>query len=89
MKKRNYSLEEAIELYENEQYEESLKALKQHKKDPEAQYFIAMIYYEGFGVEKDIETAKYWFNKASKQGSLDAKYMLLCCEGNTTSCCKA
>lgn len=32
MEERIYSLEEAIELYENEQYEESLKALKQHKK---------------------------------------------------------
>ena len=89
MQERKYTLEEAIELYEQDRYEEALAALKQHRKKMQAQYFIGMIYYEGFGVEKDEEEAKRWFKKASRQGSLDAEYMLLCCEGNTTSCCKA
>jgi len=89
MEEKHYTLDEAIACYENEKYDEALIALKQHKKNPEAQYYLGMLYYEGFGVEKDIETAKYWFKKASRQGSLDGEYMLLCCEGNTTSCCKA
>lgn len=88
MDEKRYTLEEAVELYENDRYEEALRALNQHRKSAEAQYYLGMIYYEGFGVEKDIETAKRWFKKASRQGSLDAEYMLLCCEGNTTSCCK-
>jgi len=89
MEEKNYTLEEAIDFYENDRYDEALVALKQHRKNPEAQYYLGMMYYEGFGVEKDEETAKYWFKKASRQGSLDAEYMLLCCEGNTTGCCKA
>ena len=86
---KKYTLAEAIELYESERYDEALVALKQHRKDKTAQYFIGMLYYEGFGVEKSEEEAKKWFKKSARQGSLDAEYMLLCCEGNTTSCCKA
>jgi TPR repeat protein len=89
MEEKKYTLEEAIACYEENRFEEALTALKQHRKNAEAQYYLGMIHYEGFGVEKDIEAAKRWFKKASRQGSLDAEYMLLCCEGNTTSCCKA
>ncbi|WP_201353192.1 SEL1-like repeat protein [Hydrogenimonas urashimensis] len=89
MQERRYTLEEAVRLYEEERFEEALTALKQHRKKADAQYFIGMIYYEGFGVVKDMQKAKHWFKKASRQGSLDAEYMLLCCEGNTSSCCKA
>ncbi|WP_456323006.1 tetratricopeptide repeat protein [Hydrogenimonas sp.] len=88
-KERKYTLEEAIELYENDRFEEALGALGQYKKDPEAQYYIGMLYFEGFGVEKDIEAAERWFKKAARQGSLDAEYMRLCCSGDTSSCCKA
>ncbi|WP_456402947.1 hypothetical protein [Hydrogenimonas sp.] len=86
---KHYTLDEAIALYEASDYEEAYVALKQHRKDAEAQYYLGMLYYEGFGVEKSLEEAKRWFKKASRQGSLDAEYMLLCCEGNTSSCCKA
>ena len=88
MSEKEYTLEEAIELYENDRYEEAMTALMQHRKNMEAQYYIGMLYYEGFGVEKDIDEAMRWFKKGSRQGSLDAEYMLLCCEGNTSSCCK-
>ncbi len=85
---KKYSLEEAIELYENDAYEEAMRAFRQHKKNMDAQYYIGMMYYEGFGVPKDLEEAKRWFKKASRQGSLDAQYMMLCCEGTTSACCK-
>ena len=88
MSDKEYTLEEAIELYENDRYEEAMTALMQHRKNMEAQYYIGMLYYEGFGVEKDLDEAMRWFKKGSRQGSLDAEYMLLCCEGNTSSCCK-
>ncbi len=85
---KEYSLEDAIGFYEDGKYEEAFRALNMHRKDPEAQYYLGMLYYEGFGVEKSIDEAKRWFKKASRSGSLDAEYMLLCCEGNTSSCCK-
>ncbi len=88
MQKGDYSLEEAIAFYEENRFEEAREALWRHRKDPEAQYYIGMLYYEGYGVEKSVEEAKRWFKKASRRGSLDAEYMLLCCEGNTSSCCK-
>ena len=89
MGEKKYTLDEAIGFYEADRFDEALTALKQHRKHPEAQYYLGMMYYEGFGVVKDLEAAKQWFRKASRQGSLDAEYMLLCCEGNTSSCCKA
>ncbi len=88
MEEKSYSLDEAIAFYEESRYEEAYEALKQHRKSPEAQYYMGMLYYEGFGVEKSVDEAKRWFKKASRAGSLDAEYMLLCCEGNTSSCCK-
>ena len=89
MEERRYSLDEAIACYEENRFDEALAALMQHRKNPEAQYYIGMIHYEGFGVQKSVEEAKRWFKKASRLGSLDAEYMLLCIEGNTSSCCKA
>ncbi|WP_457596370.1 tetratricopeptide repeat protein [Hydrogenimonas sp.] len=86
---KRYTLQEAMEFFEKDEYEKALEAFSQHKKNVEAQYFLGMLYYDGLGVEKDLEAAKRWFKKAARQGSLDAEYMLLCCEGNTTSCCKA
>ncbi len=86
--RKEYTLDEAIALYENSDYEAALEALKQHRRSAEAQYYLGMLYYEGFGVDKSLDEAKRWFKKASRQGSLDAEYMLLCCEGNTSSCCK-
>ncbi len=88
MKEKKDSLQEAISYYENGQYSEAMEAFLEFRKDPEAQYYIGMLHYEGFGVEKNIEEAKRWFKKASRNGSLDAEYMLLCCEGNTSSCCR-
>ena len=88
MEEKRYTIDEAIELYDAERFDESLEAFRQHRKDPVAQYYLGLHYYEGYGVEKDMEQAMYWFKKSSRRGNLDAKYMLLCCEGNTTDCCK-
>lgn len=88
MEERRYSVEDGIEFFEQDRHEEAYKAFMQHKKDMRAQYYLGMLYYEGFGVEKDIEAAKRWFKKSARQGSLDAEYMLLCCEGSTSKCCK-
>ena len=88
MDEKGYTVDEGIELFEQDRHEEAFKAFSQHRKDMRAQYYLGMLYYEGFGVEKDVEAAKRWFKKSSRQGNLDAEYMLLCCEGSTSKCCK-
>lgn len=71
-------LKKAIELFENDKYEEALPLFKELAKEgnAEAMYYIGMMYYEGWGVEKSQEQAVEWWKKANRRGSLDAKYML-------------
>ncbi|WP_200763707.1 tetratricopeptide repeat protein [Nitrosophilus alvini] len=71
-------LQEAIELYEKDRFEEALPLFKELAKsgDDEAMYFLGLIYYEGQGTKKDIDLAIKWWKKADKRGNLDAKYML-------------
>jgi TPR repeat protein len=87
--KNDNDLQIGMEYFEAGRYNEALQIFLRHKKSRDAQYYLGMLYYEGYGVEKDLEAAKRWFKKAARAGSLDAEYMLLCCEGNTTKCCKA
>ncbi|MRI83651.1 MAG: hypothetical protein C6I00_04450 [Nitratiruptor sp.] len=71
-------LKEAVELFERDRYEEALPLFQELAKagSAEAMYYIGMMYYEGWGVEKSQEKAVEWWKKADRRGSLDAKYML-------------
>ena len=71
-------IDEAIELFENDRFKEALDIFKELAKEQnsEAMYYIGVCYYEGWGVEKDLEEAKKWWKMADRRGSLDAKYML-------------
>jgi len=71
-------IEEAIKLFEDEKYEEAILVFRELAKDnnSEAMYYIGVMYYEGWGVKKDLKEAKKWWKMANKRGSLDAKYML-------------
>ncbi len=71
-------LKKAIELFEKDKYEEALPLFREQAKagNAEAMYYIGMMYYEGWGVEKSQEKAVEWWKKADRRGSLDAKYML-------------
>lgn len=44
--------------------------------DPEAQYLLGHLYYQGVVVDLDLEQAKYWFELASLQGHSKAQYQL-------------
>ncbi|WP_281951257.1 tetratricopeptide repeat protein [Nitrosophilus kaiyonis] len=71
-------IKEAIEYFENDEYEKALPLFKSLAKDgnSEAMYYIGMMYYEGWGVEKDLDEAINWWKRANRKGNLDAKYML-------------
>ncbi|PKC53808.1 hypothetical protein RhiirA1_478526 [Rhizophagus irregularis] len=34
------------------------------------------MYYEGKGIEKDVDLAIYWYEKSANQGDQDAQYIL-------------
>ena len=42
----------------------------------EAQYSLAVKYYEGDGIEKNLQEAFKWYSKAAKQGHAEAQYSL-------------
>lgn len=41
-----------------------------------AKYSIGMYYYQGIGIEKDVNQATYWFKKSADSGNADGKVML-------------
>ncbi|MBI4005118.1 MAG: SEL1-like repeat protein [Gammaproteobacteria bacterium] len=44
--------------------------------DPQAQYQLATMYYEGKVIEKDYEQAFLWYRRAALQGNAEAQYNL-------------
>ncbi len=46
------------------------------KGDPQAQYAVAYLYYNGLGVDKDFKLAESWFQKAADQGNAKAQKAL-------------
>ena len=53
-------------------------------KDPKEQYSLALCYQSGKGVEKNLEKAVYWCNKAAEQGYSQAQHSLAACYHNGT-----
>jgi TPR repeat protein len=72
-------LEEAIEAYENDNYDKAydmLYDLAYYQKDNEAMFFLGILYHDGLGVDKDIDKAQEWWKKSANRGNLDAKFRL-------------
>ncbi len=71
-------LKTAMEHFENDRYEEALPLFEKLAREgnAEAMYYLGMMYYEGWGVDKDLDKAIEWWKRANRRGSLDAKYML-------------
>ncbi len=71
-------LKTAIEHFEKDRYEEALPLFEELAREgnAEAMYYLGMMYYEGWGVDKDLDKAVEWWKKADRRGNLDAKYML-------------
>ncbi len=71
-------LKEAIALFEEEKFDEALPLFEKEAKEGsgEAMYYLGTLYYEGWGVERSLDMAQYWWKRAERRGNLDAKYML-------------
>ncbi len=59
--------------YEKARYEALIDATD---GKPEAQMLLGQLYFNGEGVEKDLQAAMYWYEKAATQGFVDAQYRL-------------
>jgi len=46
------------------------------KGNPIAQFYLASMYYNGYGIEKNLKTAARWFTKSAMQGNTDAQNSL-------------
>ena len=40
--------------------------------DPESQYYVALMYENGYGVEQDMEEAMKWYERSAEQGYEEA-----------------
>ena len=56
----------------------SLKALAE-KGDARAQFHLAIMFYDGEGVEQSLKEAAKWYRKAAEQGHADAQVCLGFC----------
>lgn len=61
--------------FENGDYETAFKLWMPLAKngDAEAQNYLGILYYLGFGVGKDYKKALYWYERAAKAGDADAQ----------------
>jgi TPR repeat protein len=63
-------LQDAVGLIEAKRYSETLPDLRSLAEagQPIAQFWLAYLYYKGFGVPTEMETALRWFKLAAEQG---------------------
>ncbi len=64
--------------YFNEDYQNAYKRFQPlaEQGDSGSEYYLALMYDEGRGVEKDASTAVHWYKRAAQQGHMDAQYNL-------------
>ncbi|MDD5406180.1 MAG: SEL1-like repeat protein [Sulfurovaceae bacterium] len=82
---------EANKAFNEDRYADSFKLYKQivsETKDIDAMYMLGKHYFEGLGTVRDEDMAISLWKRASKAGSLDAKYALLEQCQTTAQCCK-
>ncbi|MBU1641863.1 SEL1-like repeat protein [bacterium] len=68
-----------IALYNNDKFEEAYEILYPFgtfERNPEAQYYLGLMCYDGESVEKNIEQAAKWWTMARREGHRDAAYTL-------------
>lgn len=66
---------EGLRLFYLSKFDEALPLLTQAAEEGsmKAQHFLALMYQNGNGVEKDLEKAAYWYDKTAKQGDSEAQ----------------
>ena len=71
----SYTIEDGYRLYNEKKFKEAFDTLfdaAAYENNSEAQYYIGMMYYDGTGVEKNIDKAVKWWTKARRSGHVDA-----------------
>jgi len=69
------TVEDGYKLYNERKFKEAFDALfdaAAYDNNSEAQYFIGMMYHEGDGVEKNLDSAIKWWTKARRNGHVHA-----------------
>lgn len=69
---------QALKSYKQADYQKALRIFLQLAEagHVEAQYFLGKIYFDGNGITKNLNSAKYWFQKASDAGHPWSSYYL-------------
>ena len=69
------NFKEGLDAFTNKEYDKALEILTPFAEegDAEAQFHLAKIYENGYGVSKDIEKAIKWYQLASKGGNPKAQ----------------
>lgn len=72
------TLNEAKQLIRLKRFSEAHTALNKiaNKGDAEAQYYLAVLYRNGHGTERDLEKAHYWFKKSARLNHTKSQYEL-------------
>lgn len=76
---------EGLRLFYLSRYDEAAALLTRAAEAGEmkSQHFLALMYENGNGVERDLERAAYWYEKTAEQGDREAQltYAMLCALG--------
>ena len=75
-KRKAYDLEHQFDSQEVAPETQSSPTSETDEKDPEAQFKLGIMYYDGEGVTRDYQQAFTWFKRAADQGHADAQALL-------------
>lgn len=88
MTQTNTEYMEGLRLFYLSRFDEALEILTRSAEagDAQSQHFLAMMYENGNGVEKDPERAAYWYEKTAEAGDCEAQltYAMICALGKGT-----
>lgn len=82
---------EANRAFNEDRYADSFKLYEQivsATKDADAMFMLGKHYFDGLGTAHNEDVAISLWKRASKAGSLDARYALLEQTQTTSQCCK-
>ena len=73
-------IQEAYELYCNKKYEEARKIFEKYgERNADASFYLGVMYDFGYGVNKDMKQAVYWYQRAVELGDVGAMNNLAVC----------
>ena len=72
------TFEDASKYYKNKQYKKAFELYTQlaNRNNANAQYNLALMYYNGIAVAKNVQLAFIWLSSAAEQGHMQAQNML-------------